>query len=110
MKKLNASKTLIDDLVAPAILDFARREARKMLVGKTGFEPSCRQDEINALMISLAKAGRRVIRLSGAAHTGSDKVIAACRKAGIAIEVVPGVTEAGLKDTQQHDNAEIRVA
>ena len=36
-----------------------------MLVGKTGGGPSCKQDEINALMISLAKAGKRVVRLKG---------------------------------------------
>ncbi len=45
----SADIILIDDLVAPAILDFARREAKKMMVGKTGFAPSCRQDEINTL-------------------------------------------------------------
>src|SRR4029077_12105827 len=59
----SADVILIDDLVAPGVLDFARREAKKMLVGKTGYGPSCKQDEINALMISLAKAGKRVVRL-----------------------------------------------
>src|SRR5207253_1533466 len=59
----SADVILIDDLVAPEILDFARREAKKMLVGKTGYGPSCRQDEINRLMIALARAGRRVVRL-----------------------------------------------
>ena len=47
----SADIILIDDLVAPEILDFARREAKKMLVGKTGYGPSCKQDEINALMV-----------------------------------------------------------
>src|SRR5581483_8531357 len=61
----SADVILIDDLVAPGVLDFARREAKKMLVGKTGFAPSCKQDEINALMVSLAKAGKRVVRLKG---------------------------------------------
>jgi uroporphyrin-III C-methyltransferase / precorrin-2 dehydrogenase / sirohydrochlorin ferrochelatase len=93
----SADIILIDDLVAPAILDFARREAKKMMVGKTGFGPSCRQDEINALMVSLAKAGRRVVRLKGGdpmifGRAGEE--IAACRKAGIAVEVVPGISAA----------------
>jgi uroporphyrin-III C-methyltransferase/precorrin-2 dehydrogenase/sirohydrochlorin ferrochelatase len=93
----SADVILIDDLVAPAILDFARREARKMLVGKTGFEPSCKQDEINALMISLAKAGRRVVRLKGGdpmifGRAGEE--IAACRRAGVSVEVVPGISAA----------------
>src|SRR5262249_18913995 len=43
----SADVILFDDLVSPAVLEFARREARKMLVGKTGHGPSCKQDEIN---------------------------------------------------------------
>jgi uroporphyrin-III C-methyltransferase/precorrin-2 dehydrogenase/sirohydrochlorin ferrochelatase len=93
----SADVILFDDLVAPDILDFARREAKKMLVGKTGHAPSCRQDDINALMISLAKAGRRVVRLKGGdpmIFGRADEEIAACRAAGIALDVVPGITTA----------------
>jgi uroporphyrin-III C-methyltransferase/precorrin-2 dehydrogenase/sirohydrochlorin ferrochelatase len=93
----SADIILIDDLVAPAILDFARREAKKMVVGKTGFAPSCRQDEINTLMVGLAKAGRRVVRLKGGdplifGRAGEE--VAACRKAGVAVEIVPGISAA----------------
>jgi uroporphyrin-III C-methyltransferase/precorrin-2 dehydrogenase/sirohydrochlorin ferrochelatase len=93
----SADVILIDDLVAAGILDFARREAKKMMVGKTGFKPSCKQDEINALMVSLAKAGKRVVRLKGGdplifGRAGEE--IAACRSAGIAVEVVPGISAA----------------
>jgi uroporphyrin-III C-methyltransferase / precorrin-2 dehydrogenase / sirohydrochlorin ferrochelatase len=93
----SAEVILFDDLVAPDILDFARREAKKMLVGKTGHAPSCKQDDINALMISLAKAGRRVVRLKGGdpmIFGRADEEIAACRAAAIAVEVVPGITTA----------------
>lgn len=93
----SADVILFDDLVSPDVLDFARREAKKMLVGKTGHRPSCRQDEINALMISLAKAGRRVVRLKGGdplIFGRADEEISACREAGIAVEVVPGITTA----------------
>jgi uroporphyrin-III C-methyltransferase/precorrin-2 dehydrogenase/sirohydrochlorin ferrochelatase len=93
----SAEVILFDDLVAPDILDFARREAKKMLVGKTGHKVSCRQDDINALMISLAKAGRRVVRLKGGdpmIFGRADEELAACRAAGIAVEVVPGITTA----------------
>ncbi len=93
----SADVILFDALVAPDILDFARREAKKMLVGKTGYKSSCRQDDINALMISLAKAGRRVVRLKGGdpmLFGRADEEIAACRAAGIAVEVVPGITTA----------------
>jgi len=93
----SADVILIDDLVAPQILEFARREAKKMLVGKTGYRPSCRQDEINRLMISLAKAGRCVVRLKSGDPTvfgRAGEEIAACRTAGIPVEVVPGITAA----------------
>src|SRR5947207_421032 len=88
---------LIDDLVSPDILDFARREAKKMLVGKTGYGPSCKQDEINALMITLARSGKRVVRLKGGdpmIFGRATEEIDACRAAGVAVEVVPGITAA----------------
>jgi len=93
----SADVILFDDLVSADILDFARREAKKMLVGKTGHAPSCKQDDINALMISLAKTGRRVVRLKGGdpmIFGRADEEISACRTAGVAVEVVPGVTTA----------------
>jgi uroporphyrin-III C-methyltransferase / precorrin-2 dehydrogenase / sirohydrochlorin ferrochelatase len=93
----SADVILFDHLVSPEILDFARREAKKMLVGKTGHGPSCKQDDINALMVSLAKAGRRVVRLKGGdpmIFGRADEEITACRAAGIAVDVVPGVTTA----------------
>ena len=93
----SADVILFDDLVSRDVLDFARREAKKMLVGKTGHAPSCKQDDINALMISLARAGRRVVRLKGGdpmIFGRADEEIAACRAAGLAIDVVPGITTA----------------
>jgi len=93
----SADVILIDDLVAPEILDFARREAKKMLVGKTARGPSCKQEEINELMISFAKSGKRVVRLKGGdpmifGRAGEE--IDACKAAGIPVEVVPGITAA----------------
>jgi uroporphyrin-III C-methyltransferase/precorrin-2 dehydrogenase/sirohydrochlorin ferrochelatase len=88
---------LVDGLVAPGILDFARREARKVLVGKTGHGPSCRQEEINALMVTLARAGNRVVRLKGGdpmIFGRATEEIAACRAAGIPVEVVAGISAA----------------
>ena len=93
----SADVILFDDLVSRDVLDFARREAKKMLVGKTGHAPSCSQDDINALMISLAKAGRRVVRLKGGdpmIFGRADEEIAACHAAAVEIEVVPGITTA----------------
>jgi uroporphyrin-III C-methyltransferase/precorrin-2 dehydrogenase/sirohydrochlorin ferrochelatase len=93
----SADVILFDALVDRAVLEFARREAKKMLVGKTGYGPSCKQDDINALMVSLAKSGRRVVRLKGGdplIFSRAGEEIAACRAAGIAVEVVPGITAA----------------
>jgi uroporphyrin-III C-methyltransferase / precorrin-2 dehydrogenase / sirohydrochlorin ferrochelatase len=93
----SADIILYDDLVAPEVLDFARREAKRMLVGKSGRRPSCRQDDINALMIQLARAGKRVVRLKAGdpmifGRAGEE--ITALRAAGISLDVVPGITAA----------------
>ena len=93
----SADVILIDDLVSSQVLDFARREAKKMLVGKTGHGPACRQSEINELMVKLARSGKRVVRLKGGdpmifGRAGEE--IAACRAANIPVEVVPGISAA----------------
>jgi uroporphyrin-III C-methyltransferase/precorrin-2 dehydrogenase/sirohydrochlorin ferrochelatase len=108
----SADVILFDDLVSRDVLDFARREARKMLVGKTGFGPSCKQDDINALMVNLAKQGKRVVRLKGGdplIFGRAAEEIAACKAANISVEVVPGITAAqgaaaklGLPLTDRH--------
>ena len=113
----SADVILFDDLVAPEILDFARREAKRMLVGKTGYAPSCKQDDINALMVGLAKAGRRVVRLKSGdpmifGRAGEE--LAALAAASIPVEVVPGITAAqgaaaSLKVSLTHRSSARRV-
>jgi len=99
----SADIILIDDLLAPDILDFARREAKMALVGKTG---RLQQDEVT-LMIALAKGGRRVVGLKGGSSPPLGReVIAACRRAGIAIEVVPGVTVGGARGETERNRVE----
>ena len=93
----SADVILFDDLVSREVLDFSRREAKKLLVGKTGYGPSCKQDDINALMVGLAKQGKRVVRLKGGdplIFARSAEELAACKEAGIAVDVVPGITAA----------------
>jgi uroporphyrin-III C-methyltransferase/precorrin-2 dehydrogenase/sirohydrochlorin ferrochelatase len=92
-----ADVILYDDLVSREVLDFARREARKMLVGKTGFGPSCKQADINALTVSLARQGKRVVRLKGGdplIFARAAEELDACARAGIAVDIVPGITAA----------------
>lgn len=93
----SADVILFDDLVSREVLDYARREAKKILVGKTGYGPSCTQDEINALMVDLARSGRRVVRLKGGdplIFGRAAEEIAACAAAAVPVTVVPGITAA----------------
>ena len=88
---------LYDKLVAPAVVDMARREAQKIDVGKRGYLPSCKQDDITALMISLAGEGRQVVRLKGGdpmIFGRANEEIDGLRAAGIPVAVVPGITAA----------------
>ena len=92
-----ADVILYDDLVSGEVLELARREAKRLLVGKRGNRPSCRQDEINGLMIKLAGQGKQVVRLKSGdpmifGRAGEE--IAELRARGIAVDVVPGITAA----------------
>ncbi len=93
----SADVVLYDDLVSATIVDMARREAEKIPVGKRGYKPSCRQDHIVSLLVSLARQGKRVVRLKGGdpmIFGRANEEIAALRAANIPIEIVPGVTAA----------------
>lgn len=92
-----ADVILYDDLVSDEVLELARREAKRMLVGKRGQRESCRQDDINALMLKLARQGRHVVRLKSGdpmifGRAGEE--IAMLEEHGIRVEVVPGITSA----------------
>ncbi|MEK7660613.1 MAG: siroheme synthase CysG [Pseudomonadota bacterium] len=92
-----AEVVLFDDLVEPSILDFARREARLIGVGKRGGGPSCAQTEISALLVKYAKLGKYVVRVKGGdplIFGRATEEIAACREAGVTIEIIPGISAA----------------
>ncbi len=93
----SADVVLYDDLVSPRTVNAARREATRIAVGKRGYKPSCTQEDITALLVSLASEGKRVVRLKGGdpmifGRAGEE--IAGVLAAGIPIEIVPGVTAA----------------
>lgn len=91
----SADVILFDDLVSDEVLELARREAKRILVGKRAGRPSCRQHEINATMVALARAGRRVVRLKSGDPTvfgRAGEEIAELEKAGIGYDIVPGIT------------------
>ncbi|MDV3251456.1 uroporphyrinogen-III C-methyltransferase [Devosia sp. BK] len=94
----SADVILFDDLVSDEVLELARREAKRMLVGKRAGRDSCRQEDINAMMLTLAKQGKHVVRLKSGdpmifGRAGEE--IASIEAEGIPVAVVPGIT-AGL--------------
>ncbi len=91
----SADVVLYDDLVSPDVLELARREARRVVVGKRGGKASCKQEDINDLMVELARAGERVVRLKagdptvfGRAGEEIERLVAE----GVTVEVVPGIS------------------
>ena len=91
-----ADLVLYDALVDPRILRYARR-AQKFFVGKRAARHAMPQPSIHALMIRAARRGRRVVRLKGGDPfvfgRGAEEALA-LRRAGVAYDVVPGVTSA----------------
>ena len=96
MRALQAADVILfDDLVSDEVLDLARREAKRILVGKRAGRPSCKQHEVNDMMVKLAQAGRRVVRLKSGdpmifGRAGEE--IERLRAENIPVDVVPGVT------------------
>ena len=91
-----ADVILYDRLVPDAILERARRDAERVFVGKESGEHAG-QSRINELLVSLARAGRRVARLKGGDSylfgRGGEEIEVLVR-AGIPYRVVPGITAA----------------
>ena len=88
---------VVDRLVDPQILDYARRDAERIYVGKTPRGPATSQAEINRILVREASAGKVVARLKGGdpfIFGRAAEEMAALQQAGIAVEVVPGVTAA----------------
>lgn len=91
----SADVILFDDLVSDQVLELARHKAKRMLVGKRGGRQSCRQDDINDLMIKLAKQGMHVVRLKSGdpmIFGRGGEEIERLEVEGIAVSIVPGIS------------------
>jgi uroporphyrinogen III methyltransferase/synthase len=112
-----ADVLVYDNLVHPALVKWCRAECEIIYAGKTAGCHTVPQEEIEALLVKHAKAGQRVVRLKGGDPfifgRGSEEA-RALATAGVAFEIVPGVTAAlaagayaGIPLTQRHTSTSL---
>lgn len=119
-KAIDKADVIIHDrLVTPEILELARREAVIIDAGKTGFGQAMPQADIDALIVEHALDGAHVVRLKAGDPTvfgRLDEEIEAITAAGIAYQVIPGITAAsaavaniGQSLTKRGRNSSVRL-
>jgi uroporphyrin-III C-methyltransferase len=92
-----ADVIVYDNLVSSGVLDFASPGAQRIFAGKRRNEHTMRQEQINGLLVQLAREGKQVVRLKGGdpfvfGRGGEEMQELAAH--GVDFEVVPGVTAA----------------
>lgn len=98
MNRLQRAEVLVyDRLIEPEVLALAPAKAQRIYVGKAAGDHVMPQSQIHAVLVEQARAGRQVVRLKGGdPHLfgrGGEEV-QALQQAGIAFEVVPGISAA----------------
>ena len=92
-----ADVLVYDNLVSQAVLDLARLDAERIYAGKERGNHTLPQEQINQLLVRLAKTGKRVVRLKGGDPyifgRGGEEV-ETLHGDGVSFEVVPGITAA----------------
>ena len=98
LRAMNEADVILHDrLVSEDVLRLGRRDATYLEVGKSANGHSTRQDDIHALMLEHARAGKRVVRLKGGdpfVFGRGGEELEFLRAHGIPYEVVPGITAA----------------
>ncbi len=92
-----ADAIVYDRLVSPRLMALARQDAELIYVGKASSQHTLRQEEINALLVRLAKENKAVLRLKGGDPfvfgRGGEEALY-LREHGVAFEIIPGITSA----------------
>jgi len=92
-----ADVVIYDNLVAPGLLDLCSPTAERIFVGKMAGNHTLPQDEISQLIVAKALAGQAVVRLKGGdpfVFGRGGEELAVLLEAGVAVDIVPGVTAA----------------
>lgn len=119
LRLLQAADTVLHDQLVPAEILALAPQAQLVPVGKTGFGPSMKQDDINALIVDHALSGARVVRLKSGdpgVFGRLDEETGALDAAGVPYHVTPGLTAAtaaaagmGVSMTKRGRNSDLRL-
>lgn len=92
-----ADVVVYDDLISKELLNYAKKDAELIYVGKRKGKHSFKQEEINKILVEKAKEGKLVVRLKGGDPfvfgRGGEEILE-LKKHNIPYEVIPGITSA----------------